>query len=145
MKIEMSCVKFANVKTLIMCFFQFCNFATMSSKHARNTIFFFLQASFRSDYLSHQFFFYRSTIRDRLIVKSSFKLDWVDLTRLASRRSRLELELESSSSLLTCQELELDSSFKLYYQSLSLTWLKLKSNFESLTWAWKWHHILIIV
>ena len=73
----------------------------------------------------------------RLIVKSSFKFDWVDLTRLANRKFRLELELESSSNLLACQKLKLDSNFKLYYQSLSLIWLKLKSNFVNLTWVWK--------
>ena len=37
MKIEMSDVKFANVKILITCFFQFCDNA-MFSKHVRNNV-----------------------------------------------------------------------------------------------------------
>ena len=68
MKIEMSCVEFANIKILITCFFQLCD--DDLSKHARNIIFFSLQASFRSDYLSHHLF-HQSTIRRVLLTETS--------------------------------------------------------------------------
>ena len=48
----------------------------------------------------------------RLIVKSNFKLEWVDLTRLASRRFRFEFEFESSSNSWHAKKFEFESNFK---------------------------------
>ena len=94
MKIEMSCVKSANVKILITCFFQFCDnvfwntFVTL--------FFFFLQISFRSDYLFH--LFYRSMIRRILLIETSIieqiiiEVEMIEtnaiIVKISMRRSR---------------------------------------------------------
>ena len=79
---------------------------------------------------------YRSFL-SKLTVKSSFKLEWVGLTRLASRKSRLELELESSSSPWHAKRLELESSLKSRRQDLTWAWLKLQASMSNLTWLVK--------
>ena len=74
---------------------------------------------------------------NRLIVKSSFKLEWVDLIRLASRRFRLELELESSSSFWHAKRFELESNFKSRRQDLTWIWFKLQISMSNLIWLVK--------
>ena len=75
--------------------------------------------------------------KHRLIVKSSFKLEWVDLTRLASRKFRLELEFESSSSSWHARRFELESNLKSKRQDLTWAWLKLQVSMSNLTWLVK--------
>ena len=52
----------------------------------------------------------------RLIIESNFKFEFVDLTRFASRKSRLERELESSSNF--------QFNFKVWFDQVSSSTLK---------------------
>ena len=70
----------------------------------------------------------------KLIVKSSFKFEWVDLIRLASRKFRFEFELESSSSSWHVKRFELESSFKSRRQDLIWIWFKFQVSMSNLTW-----------
>ena len=70
----------------------------------------------------------------KLIVKSSFKLEWIDLIRLANRKSRLEFELESNSNSWHAKRFELESSFKSKRQNLIWIWFKFQTSMSNLIW-----------
>ena len=71
---------------------------------------------------------------NKLIVKSSFKLEWVNLIRLASRKSRFEFELESNSNSWHVKRFEFESNLKSKRQNLTWIWFKFQVSMSNLIW-----------